>query len=193
MSVAAVILPASKTPLKMMGGPCKKKQRLSYSVMFKLAAVCYSETYGNRATARFLGVNEKQIRDWKSKKHHLIHCDSQAKRLKGAARQREEKILLTNENSRFKTNASCDKDLTGYSCCHFTRNDVEFWPYAFGISKQNLQAAPFYEDLHQHEGSNLVSGNSKSAKKCLEADKELDFHERFSCALALLDLKASCS
>lgn len=65
----------------------KKKSRLSYSINFKLAAVRHAETHGNRATARYLGINEKQIRDWRSKKTSLMNTNANAKRLKGAGRQ----------------------------------------------------------------------------------------------------------
>jgi len=65
----------------------KKKSRLSYSVTFKLAAVRHAESHGNRATARYLGINEKQIRDWRSKKTNLMNTNANAKRLKGAGRQ----------------------------------------------------------------------------------------------------------
>ena len=65
----------------------KKKSRLSYSINFKLAAVRHAESHGNRATARYLGINEKQIRDWRSKKSSLLNTNANAKRLKGAGRQ----------------------------------------------------------------------------------------------------------
>uniref|UniRef100_A0A7M5XBY2 Brinker DNA-binding domain-containing protein n=1 Tax=Clytia hemisphaerica TaxID=252671 RepID=A0A7M5XBY2_9CNID len=65
----------------------KKKSRLSYSITFKLAAVRHAESHGNRATARYLGINEKQIRDWRSKKTSLMSTNANAKRLKGAGRQ----------------------------------------------------------------------------------------------------------
>ena len=65
----------------------KKKSRLSYSINFKLAAVRHAESHGNRATARYLGINEKQIRDWRSKKSSLMNTNVNAKRLKGAGRQ----------------------------------------------------------------------------------------------------------
>ena len=65
----------------------KKKSRLSYSINFKLAAVRHAESHGNRATARYLGINEKQIRDWRSKKSSLMNTNANAKRLKGAGRQ----------------------------------------------------------------------------------------------------------
>lgn len=77
----------------------KKKSRLSYSITFKLAAVRHAEVHGNRSTARYLGINEKQIRDWRSKKPSLMNTNANAKRLKGAGRQvgdsKREKELKT--------------------------------------------------------------------------------------------------
>ena len=181
MSVAAVTAIASKTLDKNMRGPTKKKQRLSYSVMFKLAAVCYAETYGNRATARYVGVNEKQIRDWKAKKHHLILCDSQAKRLKGAGRYRTQNTIVETNYGK-KINSS--SDLTGQPLSSFAGTEEEnknLWPYFFDTSKTLHNSA--------HERRFQKQTFKDSAERRKEIDQELDFHERFSCALALLDLK----
>ena len=186
MSVAAVMLILSKTLEENMRSATKKKQRLSYSVMFKLAAVCYAEIYGNRATARYIGVNEKQIRDWRSKKHHLIHCDSKAKRLKGAARQGDENKIIVNDQKDFQINTE-KNCLSGYSAWNIEGSEEEkthFMSYFFDISTKNRQ---LYGGAYQYRRTNLTGATSNEQIK--ETEKEVDFHERFSCALALLDLK----
>lgn len=191
MSVAAVTARISKED---MGGTSIKKQRLSYSVMFKLAAVCYAETYGNRATARYLGVNEKQIRDWKSKKHDLIHCDSGAKRLKGAARHRNRNKIPATEIRDVDLRGSESRDLRQHQFKTSANEEgkIPFWPFVFDIAKTELPTQQLYDGSWHHETNDFIASNAISGRrKFKEANKELDFHERFSCALALLDLKAS--
>ena len=169
-----------------------KKHRLSYSVMFKLAAVCYAETYGNRATARYLGINEKQIRDWRSKKCNLIQSDSSAKRLKGAGRQPNQQRILAKENI---SDLEFDKqwyghfDSTSYPQLNFATNlDMKegFWPYI--LPNQNSLACEVVHHLgvSSNDQSSPIEGSNFEQEPVME--KELDFHERFSCALALLDL-----
>eukprot|EP00794_Sanderia_malayensis_P014112 gene14112-15587_t len=176
----------------------KKKNRLSYSIMFKLTAVCFAEANGNRATARYLGINEKQIRDWRSKKLYLMQCDANAKRLKGAGRY----------PIRFK-----------YDC----KNSIKALQFkdsektvALDVAKQNSD--PHVKSIeqgsnhhsHQHEiryrnilpaiANNRVLDNGVAfnasrgiAQGKIKPKRESDFNEKISCALALLDLQTSKS
>ena len=177
---------ASKTLKNNMKNAMKKKQRLSYSIMFKLAAVCYAEIYGNRATARYIGVNEKQIRDWRSKKHHLVHCDSKAKRLKGAAKHRDEnKIAGKGENGcGIAKERHCSIGYPSFIIEDCEENKMKFLSCFLDISTSKRQ---MYDETYQYQRTNHPEVNSKEKMK--EMEKGIDFHERFSCALALLDLK----
>ncbi len=175
----------------------KKKNRLSYSIMFKLAAVCFAETNGNRATARYLGINEKQIRDWRSKKHYLLQCDANAKRLKGAGRY----------PIRFKYNyREGGKDLSpygnegdkmiGYKEMQ-TRNQFETIGQQnkeqHGSSDKNFRR--ILPAVNVQDGHGLIKSetiiNKRFSDVKFKPKRESDFNERISCALALLDLQAS--
>eukprot|EP00795_Rhopilema_esculentum_P015636 gene15636-6920_t len=166
-----------------------KKHRLSYSVMFKLAAVHYAEMYGNRATARYLGVNEKQIRDWRSKKHSLVQCDSNAKRLKGAGRHicqmRDDLQFEQAKNQmRLKDNAVYDisKNSKIFSAFPGKYLETSNWNSTFSINGLNHNGIYNIEEYYKEQSKG-------SFAKRKETDREFDFHERFSCALALLELQ----
>ena len=188
MSVAAVALIASKTLEVNMRGATIKKQRLSYSVKFKLGAVFYAEIYGNRATARYIGVNEKQIRDWRSKKHHLVHSESTAKRLKGAAKHRSTNQIVA------KDHKDCEIDTYKRYLTNYLPLDTEsseeqrtkVLSYLLDISTTKLEIS---ESAYQYRRIDLMSTDSNEKTRDME---RLDYHERFSCALALLDLKKGC-
>lgn len=193
MSVAALTAIHPHTiGLKMGSTKNAKKHRLSYSVMFKLAAVCYAETYGNRATARYLGINEKQIRDWRSKKCNLIQSDSSAKRLKGAGRQPNQQRILAKENIshlEFDKKSYGHFDSTGYPQWSFARNiDIKegFLPYILPNQKTLACEIEHQLGVPFKDQSSSIEGTDFEQEQIME--KELDFHERFSCALALLDL-----
>ena len=166
-----------------------KKHRLSYSVMFKLAAVHYAEMYGNRATARYLGVNEKQIRDWRSKKHSLVQCDSNAKRLKGAGRQicqtrGDLQFEQAKDQMRLKDDIVYDISKSSKSFSAFPPKYFETsnWNSAFSINGLNQKVLYNMEEYYKEQSSATFA-------KRKETEREFDFHERFSCALALLELQ----
>ena len=175
----------------------KKKNRLSYSIMFKLAAVCFAETNGNRATARYLGINEKQIRDWRSKKHHLVQCDANAKRLKGAGRypvtlkcdfnQKLKEYSYENERNEFMlASRNSTSVMNNLKTVH---DEIEM---KNRNSRGNIykEMSPSVTPSNQYKQTGLVLHKGFPEEK-VKPKRESDFNERISCALALLDLQTS--
>ena len=144
----------------------KKKSRLSYSINFKLAAVRHAESHGNRATARYLGINEKQIRDWRSKKSSLMNTNVNAKRLKGAGRQcgdsnkRPSKGVsnsthhtslnnANNSNSNIKNPSTSFMPVVNHHLNHHaqqSRYDFSWWSQCLPHSKSIIMKDEFRDD-----------------------------------------------
>lgn len=176
----------------------KKKSRLSYSVMFKLAAVCFAEKNGNRASARYLGINEKQIRDWRSKKNNLIHSDANAKRLKGNRRDALEfkynfdgRFLGDNDDGK-ASEATTLKD----SDCQQNIERMKK-PQLFGLRQESMVKTKLRDQWPSILSAPKEQGKTESyssrefnEEKC-KRRRESDFNERISCALALLDLQTA--
>ena len=173
----------------------KKKCRLSYSITFKLAAVRHAEINGNRATARYLGINEKQIRDWRSKKISLMNTNCNAKRLKGAGRQTNDGLTnrgspeaIKIKNAKFQGHhQSVIENIENLA----REKNVQEWMHGWKMRHSML--------MHRTENIDILRGFRHPAMflpnpryeygitKNLE--KEREFHEKITCALALLDLK----
>eukprot|EP00112_Aurelia_sp_Birch-Aquarium-sp1_P001535 Seg1166.2 transcript_id=Seg1166.2/GoldUCD/mRNA.D3Y31 product="hypothetical protein" protein_id=Seg1166.2/GoldUCD/D3Y31 len=182
-------------------GP-KKKCRLSYSITFKLAAVRHAEINGNRATARYLGINEKQIRDWRSKKMSLMNTNCNAKRLKGAGRQ-------ANDANKSK-NASSPEDVQGkeFKMDSSQRSFIENieniarekklqmtteWMHRWKIRQPMLIQRSDNLDIMRAFSlpGVLMYGPRYDYGVTKNLEKEREFHEKITCALALLDLKTA--
>ena len=182
----------------------KKKSRLSYSINFKLAAVRHAEAHGNRATARYLGINEKQIRDWRSKKTCLMNTNSNAKRLKGAGRQVtdskrdiELKVWIDKQQQDGKLIRHCDVQ---EKAKRFS-NEENFkassgWLRRWKVRQSYPSHIGFVELNNNYSPTpfeNTVSLLPPPPIKCSldrSLDREKEFRDRITCALALLDLKS---
>ena len=180
----------------------KKKCRLSYSITFKLAAVRHAEINGNRATARYLGINEKQIRDWRSKKLSLMNTNCNAKRLKGAGRQLNEVNRIKNVNSPndiVKKEANIQthhmslfenlENITREKTFHMRNEWMHGWKMCQPMmmhrsEKLDIIRAFGHQGMFMH-GPRYDHGITKNM------EKEREFHEKINCALALLDLKTN--
>ena len=176
----------------------KRKCRLSYSITFKLGAVRHAEINGNRATARYLGINEKQIRDWRSKKLSLMNTNCNAKRLKGAGRQMTDRLGC-------KTNSEANKLKNPKFQAH-QQSVIENLENI--VREKNLRMtgelmhcwkmrSPVF--IHRSENVDIFRGFRHPAMLlqsprydygiAKNLEKEREFHEKITCALALLDLK----
>lgn len=197
-----------RIPILGVSSASKKKSRLSYSVTFKLAAVEHAETHGNRATARYLGINEKQIRDWRSKKSFLLNTKSDAKRLKGAGRQvsdarREQELKAWIEEEQKNGNMISRSDVqkkakTFSNDGHFKassgwlrrwkiRNNYTLNKPIVGLDINDIMISKMssvsLNDNH-HQRYHVMS----PVKRTTDIEKE--FKDRIQCALALLELNS---
>ena len=176
----------------------KRKCRLSYSITFKLGAVRHAEINGNRATARYLGINEKQIRDWRSKKLSLMNTNCNAKRLKGAGRQMSERLSS-------KSNPDGNKLKTPKFQAHQQSviENIEniVREKNFQMTGELMHCWKMRNPMFIHRSENLdVFRAFRHPAMLLQSprydygiaknlEKEREFHEKITCALALLDLK----
>ena len=189
----------------MIGVPSsKKKSRLSYSVTFKLAAVDHAETHGNRATARYLGINEKQIRDWRSKKSCLLNTNANAKRLKGAGRQvsdarreRELKAWIEEEQKNGKTISRSDvqkKAKTFSDDDHFKASSgwLRRWKIRNNYTLNKPIGGLDINDFMITKMSSVSLHDKRYVGSPIKrsSDIEKEFKERIQCALALLELNS---
>ena len=191
----------------------KKKSRLSYSITFKLAAVRHAEAHGNRATARYLGINEKQIRDWRSKKLSLMNTNANAKRLKGAGRQitdpkrerdlkawieREQKSGKAITHSEVQEKAkllSSDhqfKASSGWLRRWKIRHSLSLSKSMIGLNNNNnnnnnYTSATHFGALFSSDKYNYMYAAFQQYKNDFEKDKE--FKDKINCALTLLELQ----
>jgi len=188
----------------------KKKSRLSYSITFKLAAVRHAEAHGNRATARYLGINEKQIRDWRSKKVSLMNTNANAKRLKGAGRQvtdpkrerdlkawfdREQKdgkvVTHTDvqEKAKLLSNDQQFKASSGWLRRWKIRHSLSLNKSMIGMNNNNYATCrnPF-TPIYPPEHYNYMQTAFQHYKE--EYEKEKEFKDKITCALALLELQS---
>lgn len=191
-------LPAAKMDLS---GNNKKKCRLSYSITFKLSAVRHAEMNGNRATARYLGINEKQIRDWRAKKISLMSTNCNAKRLKGAGRQASEFSKIKAAASMVSSLKESKSTLSRNAFMNNMQPNDRIYPTykQTGWTNRLKQGHPI---IMRPDSSELVTGFHPSMVMCghrfnhavsKNLEKEREFHERITCALALLDLKSAMS
>eukprot|EP00794_Sanderia_malayensis_P014111 gene14111-15586_t len=193
----------------------KKKCRLSYSITFKLSAVRYAEVNGNRATARYLGINEKQIRDWRAKKLSLMSTNCNAKRLKGAGRQSSNefaKIKSNVEKNSSRCNMQGNKLMNRIHNIKTERkflssNDSNGWllnrwrkdnhhNYLAFMHRSASQfsynaAADIGNGYNAVDAANMFVIGRRYDNGSIDKNMEKEFHERITCALALLDLKTA--
>lgn len=179
----------------------KKKCRLSYSITFKLAAVRHAEINGNRATARYLGINEKQIRDWRSKKLSLMNTNCNAKRLKGAGRQMNEGTRITNarsspeamkiKNAKYQMQQQPVIENIENLAREKNIQMAAEWMYSWKIRHQMLmQRSENYDVIRTfRHPAMFVQSPRYDYGMTKNLEKEREFHEKITCALALLDLK----
>ena len=198
--------------LKKLPAPCnKKKSRLSYSITFKLAAVRHAEAHGNRATARYLGINEKQIRDWRSKKDNLMISNSNAKRLKCTGRQiiesKDERDVkawfdsdlqvgdqrfLMNDSHRIKTKKH-DEQIEASSCW------LRRWKMRHSALLKMSEDISINSNDYFINNNDISIGNKNLShhKKIVDNPNTLspfndysNAEKEFVCALALLELRS---
>ena len=176
----------------------KRKCRLSYSITFKLGAVRHAEVNGNRATARYLGINEKQIRDWRSKKLSLMNTNCNAKRLKGAGRQMNERSgnrssleadKLKHSNSQAQQQSVIEniENIFREKSLQMAGDVMHCWKMRNPVFMHRSENLDIFRAF-RHPAMLLQSPRYEyGIAKNLE--KEREFHEKITCALALLDLK----
>ena len=178
---------------------------MSYNITFKLSAVLHAEIHGNRAAARDLGINEKQIRDWRSKKLNLMSTNFNAKRLKGAGRQsfdlkREQKPARRNETETQEkreeltsnrvdveekaANLVIDEELSAPPAW------LKLWriEYNFSLKKTAERDLSFMSSVNQNKLHRNVLDVSTVVKMTKGQKESLD---RLSCASALLELRTA--
>lgn len=182
----------------------KKKQRLSYSITFKLTAVEHAETHGNRATARYLGINEKQIRDWRSKKFCLLNTNANAKRLKGAGRQmsecrREREFKEWLEEERRQGNLASGVDVQRKSKsyteeCYKSPTWLRRWRVRNNYPPSNHLLDININDFMIAKVNSLSLDEKRyvlGPGRCSnDVNIEKEFKDRIQCALALLELNS---
>ena len=195
--------------------PAKKKSRLSYSITFKLAAVRHAELHGNRSTARYLGINEKQIRDWRSKKVCLMNTNSNAKRLKGAGRQvtdtrreRDLKEWIEQEQRDGKPVSRTEvqekaKVLSSSTDFKASAGWLRRWKLRHNVSLEqsstldsfnnNFTMTPFGTVIPSSDGLSFLQPIKVEYQKDIkmEFQKDREVRDRITCALALLELNSS--
>lgn len=173
----------------------KKKCRLSYSITFKLAAVRHAEINGNRATARYLGINEKQIRDWRSKKLSLMNTNCNAKRLKGAGKQVSDGNKLSSpirlKNTEFQAHQQSVIENIENLATEKKLQMATDWMHGWKLRNQMLIQRPENFELLRafRHPAMLVQSPRYDYGITKNLEKEREFHEKITCALALLDLK----
>lgn len=55
------------------------RERRSYTAYYKLQVIMYAEMSSNVMAARFFGVHEKQVRDWRKKRQELADMKNKIK------------------------------------------------------------------------------------------------------------------
>ena len=185
------------------GVSIKKKCRLSYSITFKLSAVQHAEVHGNRATARYLGINEKQIRDWRSKKLNLMNTNCNAKRLKGAGRQVTDSKREQGLSEWIQTEKRNGKMISRVDIQEKAKSlttDDKFkasagWLRRWRMRHQVLLERSAERDLAFISGFNphmrLYRDGFDMLTSIKGMEKEREFRDKITCALALLELQTA--